>query len=319
MRVLILESDRENARLLATTLSAEGYNPYVTDTSEEGVDLARIYDYDLVLTETVLPDGSGVEAVRLMRDSKVKAPVMFVTADATIETKRRAFTAGADDYLVKPYHRDELVARSQALIRRSKGHAAAIIRVGPIALNLDTRSISVNDKPIHLTGKEYRVIELLALRLGQTITKEMLLDHLYGGMDEPEIKIIDVFVCKVRAKLRKAGAAGHIRTIWGSGYQMTEEPGQELQTKPPAGGVSLPARVLAAVAAIPANQTRSTREVARAMGVDDDSTFRVLRALQTLRRHGWVSRLGSRHTGAWAITAAGLAEQNRRAALPAAA
>ena len=111
---------------------------------------------------------------------------------------------GADDYLTKPFNKGELIARIQAIVRRSKGHSESVIRTGKLSVNLDTRSVEVDGKPLHLTSKEYGIIELLALRKGSTLTKEMFLNHLYGGIDEPELKIIDVFVCKLRKKLAQA-------------------------------------------------------------------------------------------------------------------
>ena len=135
---------------------------------------------------------------------------------------------GADDFLSKPFHREELVARIHAIVRRSQGHAHAVIETGNTAVDLDAKTVSVEGKHVHLTGKEYQMMELLSLRKGTTLTKEMFLNHLYGGMDEPELKIIDVFICKLRRKLQDAGAPNIIDTVWGRGYVLREpEPAQE--------------------------------------------------------------------------------------------
>ena len=135
----------------------------------------------------------------------------------------RGFGSGADDYLTKPFHREELIARIHAIIRRSKGHSQSIIKTGDIEVNLDGKTVEVRGNTVHLTGKEYQMLELLSLRKGTTLTKEMFLNHLYGSMDEPELKIIDVFICKLRKKLSEAtGRENHIETVWGRGYVLRD-------------------------------------------------------------------------------------------------
>src|SRR6185312_13759101 len=174
---------------------------------------------DLITLDLNLPDISGYDVLKRLRTAKLKTPVLILSGLAGIEDKVKGLTIGADDYMIKPFHKDELVARINAIVRRSKGHAASIIEVGPMAINLDTKVVAVSGQPVHLTGKEYQMLELMALRKGSLITKEMFLNHLYGGMDEPEIKIIDVFICKLRKKLDAAGGWGHlIGTVWGRGY-----------------------------------------------------------------------------------------------------
>ena len=139
------------------------------------------------------------------------------------DDKVKGLGTGADDYLTKPFEKAELMARIQAIVRRSKGHAQSIIRTGKLAVNLDAQTVEVDDQPVHLTGKEYGILELLSLRKGTTLTKEMFLNHLYGGMDEPELKIIDVFICKLRKKLSNANAGeNYIETIWGRGYVLRD-------------------------------------------------------------------------------------------------
>jgi len=132
---------------------------------------------------------------------------------------------GADDYLTKPFDKRELIARINAIVRRAKGHSQSIIKTGKLTVNLDTRTVEANGQPVHLTGKEYGILELLSLRKGTTLTKEMFLNHLYGGIDEPELKIIDVFVCKLRKKLATACTGdNYIETVWGRGYVLRDPP-----------------------------------------------------------------------------------------------
>ena len=170
---------------------------------------------------------SSFEVLRSLRVSKVKTPILILTGQAGIEDKVRGLGFGADDYMTKPFHKDELVARIHAIVRRSKGHAQSVINTGDLCVNLDTKTVEVASARVHLTGKEYAMLELLSLRKGTTLTKEMFLNHLYGGMDEPELKIIDVFICKLRKKLALAcGGDNYIETVWGRGYVLREEEGE---------------------------------------------------------------------------------------------
>jgi two-component system, cell cycle response regulator CtrA len=227
MRVLLIEDDSAAAQSIELMLKSESFTVYTTDLGEEGIDLGKIYDYDIILLDLNLPDMSGFEVLRSLRISKVKTPTLILSGLASIEDKVKGFGVGADDYMTKPFHRDELVARIHAIVRRSKGHAQSVIQTDDLVVNLDTKTSEVNGARVHLTGKEYAMLELLSLRKGMTLTKEMFLNHLYGGIDEPEVKIIDVFMCKLRKKL--AGASGgknYIETVWGRGYVLrhpTEE------------------------------------------------------------------------------------------------
>ena len=227
MRVLLIEDDSAAAQSIELMLKSESFTVYTTDLGEEGIDLGKIYDYDIILLDLNLPDMSGFEVLRSLRISKVKTPTLILSGLGGIEDKVKGFGVGADDYMTKPFHRDELVARIHAIVRRSKGHAQSVIQTDDLVVNLDTKTSEVNGALVHLTGKEYAMLELLSLRKGMTLTKEMFFNHLYGGIDEPEVKIIDVFMCKLRKKL--AGASGgknYIETVWGRGYVLrhpTEE------------------------------------------------------------------------------------------------
>lgn len=222
MRVLLIEDDPSTSKSIELMLSAEGFNIYSTDLGEEGIDLGKLYDYDIILLDLNLPDMHGYDVLKKLRLSKVNTPVLILSGMGELENKVKGLGFGADDYLTKPFYKEELVARIQAIIRRSKGHAESIIRTGKLSVNLDTKTVDVNNQRVHLTGKEYAMLELLSLRKSTTLTKEMFLNHLYGGMDEPELKIIDVFICKLRKKLMAICGENYIETVWGRGYVLRD-------------------------------------------------------------------------------------------------
>ena len=223
MRILLVEDDPSTSRSIELMLTHANLNVYCTDMGEDGIDLAKLYDYDLILLDLNLPDMSGHEVLRQLRLARIETPILILSGSDDTENKIKGFGFGADDYLTKPFHREELVARIHAIIRRSKGHSQSVIKTGMVNVNLDAKTVDVDGLTVHLTGKEYQMLELLSLRKGTTLTKEMFLNHLYGGMDEPELKIIDVFICKLRKKLAEAtGGANYIETVWGRGYVLRE-------------------------------------------------------------------------------------------------
>ena len=223
MRILLIEDDPATSKSIELMLGHANFNVYTTDLGEEGIDLAKLYDYDLILLDLVLPDINGHDVLRQLRVARIDTPILILSGETDTENKMRGFGSGADDYLTKPFHREELIARIHAIIRRSKGHSQSIIKTGDIEVNLDGKTVEVRGNTVHLTGKEYQILELLSLRKGTTLTKEIFLNHLYGGMDEPELKIIDVFICKLRKKLSEAtGRENHIETVWGRGYVLRD-------------------------------------------------------------------------------------------------
>jgi two-component system cell cycle response regulator CtrA len=223
MRVLLIEDDSATAHSIELLLKSESFNVYTTDLGEDGVDLGKLYDYDIILLDLNLPDMSGFEVLRSLRVSKVKTPILILSGIASIEDKVKGLGFGADDYMTKPFHKNELVARIHAIVRRSQGHAESIVQIGDLIVNVDAKTVHINRVCVNLTRKEYQMLELLSLRSGTTLTKEMFLNQLYGGMDEPEIKIIDVFICKLRKKLAVAsGGKDYIETVWGRGYLLRE-------------------------------------------------------------------------------------------------
>ena len=228
MRALVVEDDPVSARLIEQALKAENMVSEPAGCGEDGIELAKLYDFDIIVLDLRLPDIDGYEVVRRLRAGKVQTPILILSGRSDPTDKVRGLMGGADDYLTKPFNKAELIARIQAIVRRSKGHAESVIRTGKLLLNMDARSVEADGRRLHVTGKEYSILELLSLRKGTTLTKEMFLDHLYGGMDEPEVKIIDVFICKLRKKLAEAtGGEHYIETVWGRGYVLKDpEPAQ---------------------------------------------------------------------------------------------
>lgn len=228
MRILLADGDQTRLASFEVMLGQNGFNVYSTDDAEELVDLARLYDYDLILLGDVT---FAQRVLQHIRAAKCKTPILRLSSLASSLDIVSALNAGADDYMPLPadedFHKDELIARIHAVTRRSRGHAASLLQVGTLTVNMDTKTVHVAGQRVHLTGKEYAMLELMALRKGSLITKEMFLNHLYGGMDEPEIKIIDVFICKVRKKL----GPGIIETVWGRGYVLASEVEQDLASE----------------------------------------------------------------------------------------
>ena len=223
MRVLLVEDDPTTQQSIKMMLEAAGMVVDATDLGEDGLEIGKLYDYDIIVLDLMLPDMDGMEVLRELRSAKVATPVLILSGLAESENKVKGLGTGADDYLTKPFNKDELIARIHAIVRRSQGHSESVIQTGKLLVNLDAQTVEVDGQSVHLTGKEYGILELLSLRKGTTLTKEMFLNHLYGGMDEPELKIIDVFICKLRKKLSTAtGDKNYIETVWGRGYVLRD-------------------------------------------------------------------------------------------------
>ncbi len=225
MRALVVEDDPVSAKLIQKTLGSEKIFVELCDNGEDGLELAKLYDFDIALVDMRLPDIEGNGLVRRIRNAQLKLPVMIVSAVTEQEPKINALMSGADDYITKPFDPAELVVRLQAIVRRSKGLAESVIQIGRMSIDLHARSVEIDGRSLHVTAKEYSILELMALRKNMTLSKETFLDHLYGGMDEPEQKIIDVFICKLRKKIAAIADGTHnIQTVWGHGYVLKDQP-----------------------------------------------------------------------------------------------
>ena len=188
------------------------------------MEFLRLYEYDIVLLDLDLPDVSGHELIRRMRAARMTVPVLAFADVASAHIRVQALDLGADDFLSGPCDIDELLARMRAIVRRMLGHTNSSLCFGGVELNMNSRDVRVNGARLSLSRREYSVLELLFLKQGTILTKGTFLNHLYTGSEEPEMKTIDVIVCRLRKKLAAAGVPALIDTVWGSGYILREGP-----------------------------------------------------------------------------------------------
>ena len=221
MRILLVEDDMLLAKSLTDGLEEHGFHVDEADRGEDSLELSDLYEYQVMVLDLGLPDMRGDEILDNLRAKNERLPVLVLSGEADVEARLLCLRSGADDYLTKPFNMDELVARLHALVRGANGHANNRLQFGDVSLDLTARDVRVGNTRVDLTSKEYQMLELLCLRKGSVVSKESFLDHLYGGMDEPEMKIIDVFVFKLRKKIETAGAQHpFIETVWGRGYRV---------------------------------------------------------------------------------------------------
>ncbi len=233
MRILLLENKFTSSRTIYSALTKASFSVDMVQCDQEVIELLRNYDYGLAILYLQHPDIHGYDTLSTLRSLKLATPVIVISPVNNPEVKTKAFAAGADDYLTAPFDPTELTARIQAILRRAHGYAHPIAHIGDLTVNLNSHAVMVNNQPVHLTGKEFAILELLVLRKGIAQTKETFLNHLYGGRDEPDIKIIDVFICKLRKKLQAAGVGNLISTVWGRGYILNDP-----QTTKPSASIS---------------------------------------------------------------------------------
>ena len=221
MWLLLIEDDESTAKSIELMLRTEGHTCDIRRLGEDGLEAAGLYAYDVILLDLMLPDMQGLEVLRQLRANQISVPVLIISGLSDIALKSKGLSIGADDYMIKPFDNRELLARIEAVRRRFKGHDDSVVHSGDLTVNFDTQSVEVGGNRVYVTPKEYRILELLCLRQGVVLSKEIFLDHLYAGRDEPETKIIDVFVCKLRKKLTVAsGGKNYIETVWGRGYML---------------------------------------------------------------------------------------------------
>ena len=223
MHVLIVEHDPIVADVLGMTLEEVGHFKTTANTIERVLSELKHNRIDAILPDLNLSDGDGTRLARLVRKNHILVPILVISGNSGIGEKITALGAGADGYLTKPFDRYELMANLDAITRRTHGHGSATISVGNLVVDLSRNYAKVGETRLELTAKEFRIIEFLALRKGAFLSKDAFLNHLYGGIDEPEPKIIDVFICKLRRKLVENGAEGlSVDKVWGQGYILRE-------------------------------------------------------------------------------------------------
>ena len=218
MHILLAESNLPAALWASKTLRSSRTVVDSTDTGSGALHLLRQYEYDALLINFTLPDMDACELLRRLRRASIDVPVLVLFSLSNTTGRVKAFDNGADEVISMPIEGSELVARVQAVVRRANGYSHSILRIGALELNLTSRTLHVHGQPVHMTRQEFAILALLMERRDRIISKESFLSHLYGGLDEPDIKIIDVFICKVRRKLSNAGADNVINTVWGCGY-----------------------------------------------------------------------------------------------------
>ena len=228
MNILLIEDNKSTARSIELILRGEGIACEVVENGEEGLEKVKFSkNYDLLILDLMLPDISGYEVLSRIRAAKIRIPILILSGLSGVEEKIKGLGLGADDYLTKPFDKSELIARIKSLTRRSNGKVGAVMRFGKICIDLDTRTVKVEDKMLYLTLKEYSILEILAVKKDTVVQKATILEALYDEQhkEQPDPKIVDVFVCKLREKLYKAsGGKNYIVTSWGRGYMFASEP-----------------------------------------------------------------------------------------------
>jgi two-component system cell cycle response regulator CtrA len=234
MRVLLIEDNVARAKTLDAYFIAQGIAAERTDTGEEALELVRHYDFDLLIVNLALSALEGSAVIRRIRAAGRTTPILALSTMRNPRARVEAFTAGADDVVDQQVDPAELLARIRAIVRRSRGHSQSSLQIGAVTLNLELHTVVANGVSLSLTGKEFALLQLLMLRKNIVMTKDAILTQLYGGMDEPELKIIDVFVCKIRKKLAAVGLGDFIGTVWGRGYMVRDQAGGRADPATPA-------------------------------------------------------------------------------------
>ena len=220
MRVLVLQSNPRIAQDAECILRNEGFHPYTISEGEEGLDLIRRYEYELVLLDLQLPDRSGCGMIQAIRRCKSMMPIIVLTTVADTTSHIAALEAGADDLVTVPFNGRELVARIRAVMRRSRGRAQPPILIGALTIETSSRMVFVSDKLMKISSTEYRILEILSLRKGTVVSRASILDHIHGPEDERSEQLIDAYISRLRKKITDANGGRCISTIRGLGYMM---------------------------------------------------------------------------------------------------
>jgi two-component system OmpR family response regulator len=218
MRLLIAEDDEKLSRALARGLRGEGYAVDLAATGEDALLQARVYDYDALILDLMLPPPDGMAVCRTLRDEGHWAPVLMLTARDGVGDRIRGLDSGADDYLVKPFDFGELVARLRALLRRGAPERPAVIAVSDLEVDPAARTVTREGRLVSLTAREFAVLEFLARQSGKVVTRAELLDHVWDHNYEGSTNVVDVYVGYLRRKLEDPFGRPLIRTVRGAGY-----------------------------------------------------------------------------------------------------
>lgn len=219
---MIVEDERKLAKTLKTVLEGEHFSVDVAYDGDEGYEMATVEEYDVMILDIGLPSKNGLEVCRLIRDEGVETPILMLTARDATEDKIAGLDTGADDYLVKPFAVDELLARVRALIRRAKKQIGETVEVGSLTLNPKSHQVRRGGEVIELSSKEYAVLEYLMQHAGQIVPKQSLLEHVWGSEVDPFSKVVDVYVGYVRKKIDKnfPDHKALLKTVRGRGYKL---------------------------------------------------------------------------------------------------
>ena len=223
MRILLIEDEPDLRAQLKAQLEKHGYSVDAAEDGENGLYLGREYPMDLAIIDLGLPDISGMEVIRQLRTLKRDFPILILTARDSWQDKVEGLESGADDYLTKPFHPEELLARTNALLRRASGHASPVLEQHNICLNTAEQTVTANGKAIELTGHEYRVLEYLMTHLGKVISKTELTEHIYDQDFDRDSNVLEVFIGRLRKKLDPKGEIKPIETLRGRGYRFKGE------------------------------------------------------------------------------------------------
>lgn len=219
MRVLVVEDDPELLAQIASRLTEQGMVVDMASDGREGLYQAMEYPIDLALIDLGLPELDGLTLIRELRAAGRDVPVLVLTARGRWQEKVEGLEAGADDYLVKPFHPEELMARVRALLRRSSGWAQSTLACGPIELDPQTQRVTLDGTPVELTAYEYRLLEYLMMHAGDVVSKTVLTEHLYAEDEERDSNVIEVFIRRLRRKLDPDETLQPIETLRGRGYR----------------------------------------------------------------------------------------------------